>query len=227
MPSATLCPSCGRPLDLPDALRGRPVKCPACLLVFAAPAPTVPVLELDAPADPDRVPVPRRGVPEPERPWRPPPRLTGDDETPGERRAADGGPPPRRDQEPHRGQTVLTLGVCGLAGVILAPVGLILSITAWAMGANDLRRMRAGEMGPGGEGATQGGVVCGIIGTVLNVLACAVWLFLLVLTIEGGTSPTSAPRPMRPGRRDDVPNRDWGPKDVPDKAVDGPPKDAP
>jgi hypothetical protein len=32
------CPQCERPLRVPDALRGRPAKCPACGLTFAVPA---------------------------------------------------------------------------------------------------------------------------------------------------------------------------------------------
>jgi hypothetical protein len=77
----------------------------------------------------------------------------------------------RRDCEPHRAGLVLTLGVVSL--VLLAfcgPIGLGLGIAAWVMGHGDLRKMRFGEMDPEGLTSTQGGWVCGILGTLLNVL---------------------------------------------------------
>jgi len=37
MPSVVRCPSCERPLQIPEELRGRPVRCPACGQVFMLP----------------------------------------------------------------------------------------------------------------------------------------------------------------------------------------------
>ena len=38
------------------------------------------------------------------------------------------------------------------------------------MGSNDLKEIRAGRMDPEGEGTTNGGRICGIIGTFLNLV---------------------------------------------------------
>jgi hypothetical protein len=90
----------------------------------------------------------------------------------------------RRDSEPHRGTLILTLGITsivlgslsfcsyGLTGV----VGLIIGVCVWVMGHKDLRKMRSNEMDPQGQGSTQAGWVCGIIGTVFGALGL---LFLL------------------------------------------------
>lgn len=80
---------------------------------------------------------------------------------------------------PHRGGSVLTLGLVGLASsavscgccVLAAPIGLILSILAWAFAAGDLKAMRAGVIDPSGEGSTRAGMILGIIGVVLGSLA--------------------------------------------------------
>jgi hypothetical protein len=87
----------------------------------------------------------------------------------------------RRDCQPHRGSLVLTLGIIGLAvsplalccGIFSLPfivVSFSMGITAWVMAQGDLRKMRIGEMDPQGRGATTGGMVCGIIATVLTSL---------------------------------------------------------
>jgi len=71
----------------------------------------------------------------------------------------------RRDLAPHRGSTILTLGILSLVvcGVILGPI-------AWAMGTTDMAEIRAGRMDPDGEGTTNAGRICGIIGTFLHLL---------------------------------------------------------
>ena len=83
---------------------------------------------------------------------------------------------PRRDCEPDRGGTVLTLGIISLVCAALfcfavpIPLGLILGVIAWLMGSADLRKMRAGDMNPAGHSSTQAGFICGIVGTCLNAL---------------------------------------------------------
>lgn len=64
-------------------------------------------------------------------------------------------------QAPHRGATVLVLGILSL--VLCAPLG----IFAWAMGSADLAAMRQGTMDRSGEGLTRAGQILGIIGTIL------------------------------------------------------------
>ncbi len=74
---------------------------------------------------------------------------------------------------PHRGGAVLALGIvgivlCGICGII-----------AWVMGSNDLKEIRAGRMDRAGEGITQAGKICGIIGTIIGCLQLAwitIWL---------------------------------------------------
>jgi hypothetical protein len=74
----------------------------------------------------------------------------------------------RRTLEPHRGGTVLTLGIlgllcCGICGII-----------AWVMGSGDLKKIDAKQMDPAGRGNTQAGMICGIIATILWVLGTIV-----------------------------------------------------
>ena len=47
------------------------------------------------------------------------------------------------------------------------PIG----ICAWVMGGRDLRKMKNKEMDPQGQGQTQAGWICGIVGTILDSLA--------------------------------------------------------
>jgi hypothetical protein len=111
----------------------------------------------------------------------------------------------RRDALPHRGGLLLTLGIlsicaspvvvcCGVFGVVPAAAGLVLGILAWAIGRADLAKMDAGTMDDEGRGSTQGGMICGIIGTVLNALGVVVAIGLLVFVI--GMSAASNQRPF-------------------------------
>jgi len=79
-------------------------------------------------------------------------------------------PPPMR---PHRGGTVLALGILGLA------VCFICGIIAWVMGSNDLREMDAGRMDPAGRGMTRAGKICGII----SVCVAAAGALLVIMEL--------------------------------------------
>jgi hypothetical protein len=129
----------------------------------------------------------------------------------------------RRDCEPHRGGIVLTLGitsiVLGVAGIpfflcwglgaIPAVLGLGLGIPAWIMGHRDLAMMREGVKDPAGRGSTQGGWICGIIGTCVSavlLLISAAMLLLMIIVVATSPGPGAAPGPgpgqqPRPGRR--------------------------
>ncbi len=79
--------------------------------------------------------------------------------------------------KPHRGTTILVLGIlslvcCGLLG-----------IPAWLMGNADLKEMAAGTMDPAGQGTTSAGKICGIIGTVLAILGALVGIAYLVVVV--------------------------------------------
>jgi hypothetical protein len=71
---------------------------------------------------------------------------------------------------PHRGGLILGLGIASVA--ICFPLGLPFGLCAYLMAANDLRVMREGRMDQAGEGNTQAGQVCGVIGAVIMVLGC-------------------------------------------------------
>jgi hypothetical protein len=76
--------------------------------------------------------------------------------------------------KPHRGATVLTLGILGLA------VCCICGIVAWAMGNADLREMAAGRMDRSGEGLTVAGKICGIISVIIVSVIMVIYLFVLI-----------------------------------------------
>jgi hypothetical protein len=81
-------------------------------------------------------------------------------------------PPPelRRDCEPHRGPTILALGVISLVSLaVFPPLGVPFGIIAWVMGHKDLKKIRAKQMDPAGEQNTNAGRVCGIIGTIMTI----------------------------------------------------------
>ena len=79
--------------------------------------------------------------------------------------------------KPHRGTTILVLGILSL--VCCHPLG----IAAWIMGNTDLKEMAAGTMDPTGQGTTNAGKICGIIGTVLTVLGVLALLFYVVVVV--------------------------------------------
>src|SRR5262249_21885299 len=130
MPEITQCPGCQRKLQVPETLLGQQVQCPTCGAMFTA--------SLDADAPP----------PLPPRSEAMPPRERDDyggDEGPRRRRRYDdrGGQYDdyddyddydrprrrRRDLMPHRGSTILALGIISFFcfGPILGPI-------AWIMG---------------------------------------------------------------------------------------------
>ena len=77
---------------------------------------------------------------------------------------------------PHRGGTVLTLGLLGFCCVITA-------IIAWVMGYQDIKQMKAGTMDPSGRGTTQAGMVIGIIVVCLYGLRLLVGLGAVVFAV--------------------------------------------
>jgi predicted Zn finger-like uncharacterized protein len=133
-----------------------------------------------------------------------------EDERPWEVRR---GPPVRRDCDPHRGSMILVLGI---TSIVLAPmsvccygipslIGLGLGIPAWVMGRRDQAKMDTGSMDPEGRGLTQGGMICGIVGTILNSLGILFGLLLLGYVIFVFSVMTKMPPPTRPPRVAPVP----------------------
>jgi hypothetical protein len=65
----------------------------------------------------------------------------------------------------NRGTVILVLGILGL--IICMPLGIV----AWVMGSGDLKEMDAGTMDASGRSLTKAGKICGMIATILCVVA--------------------------------------------------------
>ena len=87
---------------------------------------------------------------------------------------------PSDSLKPHRGTTVLVLGIIGLACCFIA------GIIAWVMGNKDLAEMNAGSMDPAGRGLTQAGKICGMISVALQVIVMIIWLITAIIGISTG-----------------------------------------
>lgn len=87
-----------------------------------------------------------------------------------EAQQAAGSQPP---MAPHRGGTVLALGIIGIV------LCFITGIIAWVIGNNDLKEMKRGLRDPEGESLTKAGMICGIIATVMAALG-VVWMVFVV-----------------------------------------------
>jgi len=83
---------------------------------------------------------------------------------------------PNAVMKPHRGGTVLALGIIGIV------LCFITGIIAWVIGSSDLREMKEGLRDPEGEGLTRAGMICGIVGTCLAVLGL-LWYIVIVMII--------------------------------------------
>jgi hypothetical protein len=58
-----------------------------------------------------------------------------------------------------------------IAGLVFGVIGLGLGITSAVLGQGDLKRMHAGLVDPQGRGLTLGGMICGIVGGLLSIMA--------------------------------------------------------
>ncbi len=87
--------------------------------------------------------------------------------------------------KPHRGPTVLTMGIVSMAlpalsfavicccapiTAVFSSAGLAFGIPAWIMGQRDLQEISQGLMDPQGHAQTQTGMILGIIGVCLSSL---------------------------------------------------------
>jgi hypothetical protein len=170
MPHTILCPHCRQQVSVPENLVGQTVRCPRCQATFVAT-----VGDQGQQAGPE---------PAPTTDFQAEPVATGPSGAPGQSEPAAESAPrtdrPRFERAqlaPHRGAVILVLGILS---IVLGCVGLILGPIAWIMGSGDLNEMRLGRMDPEGEGLTNAGRICGIIGTFVNLAGCCcggVWLF--------------------------------------------------
>jgi len=170
------CPSCQRKLQIPDTLLGQDVQCPTCNATFRA--------SLDQPAaPPPPAPDPRdyRDEPRDEAPPRKRRRRYDEDDDYDDD-YDDRARRRRRDLEPHRGSLILVLGILS---IVIGGIGLVLGPIAWIMGYQDMAEIRAGRMDPDGESSTNAGRICGIIGTILNILWIGGCCFFVMLASAG------------------------------------------
>ena len=97
--------------------------------------------------------------------------------------------PPRPD---HPQSTLsMILGLVGLVGaLVFCGLPLVVSPFAWALGRNALKDIEASQGRLGGESQARAGMVMGIIGTILAVLALVVIVIVIVVAIAGSSSST-------------------------------------
>lgn len=92
--------------------------------------------------------------------------------------------------EPHRGTTVLVLGILGL--VVCGICGII----AWVMANKDIPKMEAGAMDPEGLGSTKAGKICGIISVILMAIGLVFTAIYIVLIIGVGAAAATGSLPQ-------------------------------
>lgn len=112
---------------------------------------------------------------------------------------------------PHRGATVLTLGIISLAMNLLSMVGGLafapccfgtlipvgLAIPAWMMANSDIRAMRGGRMDPSGLSPTTSGRICAIISLALSAIGIlfAVLAVVFGMVLLGAAAAAGGARP--------------------------------
>jgi len=97
---------------------------------------------------------------------------------------------PQGQQYQHADRSTLIL-VLGILGIVLCA---LCAPFAWIMGKGDLTKMAAGTMDPANRGVTKGGMICGIIGTVLMVIGVVLtilWIlfFVVLAAAAAGSTP--------------------------------------
>jgi hypothetical protein len=98
---------------------------------------------------------------------------------------------------PHRGGTILTLGIVSLAFNVLSAIGgmafapccltgvvpVATAIPAWVMANRDLRLMQMGQMDAAGLSSTSAGRVCGIISLALSAITVLATVVMMILGV--------------------------------------------
>jgi hypothetical protein len=161
-------------LRLREEFIDQEVRCPSCQQTFTAARPESAVQR--------REEGPRRPLPleedRPSRDW----DDDEDDRLARRRRAYQQARYDRTRVEPHRGGTVLAMGIISLCLFCAQAIGIALGIAAAIMAHNDLAKMRDGRMDPTGESQTRTGQVCGILGVVVTALALFLFIVIAILS---------------------------------------------
>jgi len=74
--------------------------------------------------------------------------------------------------KPHRGTLILVLGILSIVCCFIC------GIIAWVLANGDLKEMTAGKMDPSGEGLTNAGKICGIVGVAIQIVGFVIWLII-------------------------------------------------
>lgn len=98
-------------------------------------------------------------------------------------------PPAPYGRKPHRGGTVLTLGILSLVFGTACGVGLALGLIGWRKAEQDLQEMDDGVMDPSGRSMTQAGKVCSTIGIAIGIVSVMLWLFVLATSFGNRFAP--------------------------------------
>jgi hypothetical protein len=98
--------------------------------------------------------------------------------------------PPRPDHP--QSTLAMVLGICGLVFGFACGIGFLASPFAWALGRNAVKEIQASHGRLGGEGAAKAGMVTGIIGTILLVLAVLALIGFAVLVAVTDSSSGSS-----------------------------------
>jgi hypothetical protein len=163
-----MCTGCDHTLRVGDEHAGKKARCPNCGTIVSVPsagaAPSTPATEDPFGGETEHVAEPAKPIAD----------LQEPSSNPYESPRDPVGVTPFGHLKPHRGGMVLTFGILGL--LCCGPLGIV----AWVMGASDLREIREGKMDPSGRGLTQGGMILGIIASVILILGAVVQVLMLV-----------------------------------------------
>jgi hypothetical protein len=202
---------CDAPLRLPEEFIGKDVRCPSCQKAFTARLPataSAPTSRSEPDDEPDEEqPSSRKPRDDDDRVARRRPREDDEEERPSRRRSRDDDeddedyprsrrPRSRRRSYPKgdRSGVILALGIISVVFVLIScagvaitgpiPLGIVgigTGIAAWLMGRKDLEDMRNGQRDPNGEGMTNAGWICGMIGTIVNGLIVLIQCVIIAL----------------------------------------------
>jgi hypothetical protein len=171
MPETISCPKCDKKLRVPEESLGKLAQCPACQFTFTAERPSYePKLPPSQPVGVARIEEEQPPPPQPRRGWFDEVRRKRDER---EAQQATGGDLNFLDDEsgarPHRGASVVTLGVLGIVLSCIPLLGGTLGLIATAMASSDLQDMARRRMDRSGKSITKTGQVCGVIAILLNI----------------------------------------------------------
>jgi phage FluMu protein Com len=174
MPISIVCSHCEKNLTMSDAAAGKQIRCPACKGVLTVPeaaAVEAPSKKKPAPAEEDDG---DGGYAMDEKRDEEDEELKRKQKRERKRRDREERERRRNPGKPHRGVTVLVLGILSIILSIAFPVSWFLAWRAISMATEDLDAMAGKRMDPAGRGMTQAGKACAMIGAFLAFLGLVV-----------------------------------------------------